>query len=321
MDQIRIGEFIKELRIKKGLTQTELGEILGVSYKAVSKWERGINMPDVSLFRPLCDILGIDIDELMNANLKEKKKSMKKGLALIITLLIIIGTVLIFVLNKKSSTGYNILVKKTNDSLKVVKSFKDYNIWYLNTNNVTISYNNVTYDFISAIENNKIDLEDLKTYLIKSNLDRKYLNDGGTIVFIDKDYSIIMCKTLEHNNDIYVGPSNTYEVLEDNYCGHMFKNDCKFRRTYYVEAIYPDDNEYYINATIKEFQGDIKTVRIPISSHIEENKTYEFTFVTYKKFEDNLVNIFENSILISTKETDKTGLEQVYDNICVSEAR
>ena len=43
MDQKKIGKFIAELRTEKDLTQTELGEMLGVSYKAVSKWENGVS--------------------------------------------------------------------------------------------------------------------------------------------------------------------------------------------------------------------------------------------------------------------------------------
>ena len=246
---------------------------------------------------------------------------MKKIIILLITLLLIESGVLVFIFSKKTNIDYKIEITKNNDELKEVKAFDDYSVWYYNTNDVIISYKGIKYDFIGAIQNNKINLDDLRNYYLESYLDKKFLNDGGTTVFIDKDYSIIMCKTLEHNNDIYVGPNNMYDVLENDFCGHVFKNDCKFTRTYDVKAIYPDDNEHYINATLKEFQGDIKTVKIPVSSNIEEGKTYEFTFVTHKKFTDNLINIFENSILISVEQTDKTGLEQAFDEICVSEVR
>ena len=47
MNQEKIGKFIAKLRNEKNMTQTELGEILGLSYKAVSKWERGLSLPDV----------------------------------------------------------------------------------------------------------------------------------------------------------------------------------------------------------------------------------------------------------------------------------
>ena len=71
MNQQKIGKLIAKLRKEKGLTQAELGEKLGVGYKAVSKWENGNGMPDVSLFQPLCDILGISVDEFCGRRRKE----------------------------------------------------------------------------------------------------------------------------------------------------------------------------------------------------------------------------------------------------------
>lgn len=65
MDQKKIGRYIAEKRKIAGLTQEQLGERLGVSSKAVSKWECGKSMPDVSLFRDLCDQLEININELV----------------------------------------------------------------------------------------------------------------------------------------------------------------------------------------------------------------------------------------------------------------
>ena len=66
MDQIKIGRFIAECRKKAGLTQVQLAEKLGITDKAVSKWERGITMPDSSIMLELCDILGINVNELLS---------------------------------------------------------------------------------------------------------------------------------------------------------------------------------------------------------------------------------------------------------------
>lgn len=66
MDQQKIGKFISENRKTKKLTQAELAEKLGVTDRTISNWENGKNMPDLSLFKPLCDILGITINELMS---------------------------------------------------------------------------------------------------------------------------------------------------------------------------------------------------------------------------------------------------------------
>lgn len=67
MDQEKIGSFIKEIRIEKGLTQEQLAEQLGVSQKSVSRWETGKTMPDYSLLPGICDSLEINVAELLGA--------------------------------------------------------------------------------------------------------------------------------------------------------------------------------------------------------------------------------------------------------------
>lgn len=63
MDQVKIGKLIAKCRKEKNLTQKELAELLGVTDKAVSKWENGICLPDVSLYKELCSLLGITLNE------------------------------------------------------------------------------------------------------------------------------------------------------------------------------------------------------------------------------------------------------------------
>ena len=65
MDQIKIGRFIAECRKKVNLTQLQLADKLGITDKAVSKWERGITMPDTSIMLSLCEILKISVNELL----------------------------------------------------------------------------------------------------------------------------------------------------------------------------------------------------------------------------------------------------------------
>ena len=66
MDQIKIGRFIAACRKKANLTQLQLANKLGITDKAISKWERGIAMPDTSIMLELCDILGISVNELLS---------------------------------------------------------------------------------------------------------------------------------------------------------------------------------------------------------------------------------------------------------------
>ncbi len=79
MDNKKIGEFIKTIRKEKNLTQTELAEKLMVSDKTVSKWECGAGAPDVSLMIPLCEELGITVNELLSGERLGKEEYMKKA--------------------------------------------------------------------------------------------------------------------------------------------------------------------------------------------------------------------------------------------------
>lgn len=129
MNQEKIGKFIAKNRKDKNLTQEALAEKLGISTNAVSKWERGISFPDVSLFKKLCSELDISIEELINgeksksneskdkaiiASLKEKdkveKKSKKKIFILSILILLIVAISIFY-----SSTLKINLINESND--------------------------------------------------------------------------------------------------------------------------------------------------------------------------------------------------------------
>lgn len=79
MDQRKIGEYISAKRKEKKLTQAALAEKLGISDKSVSKWERGICLPDVSKYYEICEILGISINELFAGEDLETDKIIEKS--------------------------------------------------------------------------------------------------------------------------------------------------------------------------------------------------------------------------------------------------
>ena len=66
MNQEKIGKFIANLRKEKNMTQQELAKKLGVTDRAISKWENGRGLPDYSLLQDLCDTLSISINELFS---------------------------------------------------------------------------------------------------------------------------------------------------------------------------------------------------------------------------------------------------------------
>lgn len=79
MDQIKIGKFIAKERKSKGYTQRQLADILGISDKTVSKWERGNGFPDVSLLLPLCEKLDISVNELLTGERVSEENYRKKA--------------------------------------------------------------------------------------------------------------------------------------------------------------------------------------------------------------------------------------------------
>lgn len=71
MDSVRFGQFVARCRREAGLTQRQLGERVGVTDKAVSKWERGLSLPDVALLEPLAEQLGVSVAELLQGKRRE----------------------------------------------------------------------------------------------------------------------------------------------------------------------------------------------------------------------------------------------------------
>lgn len=102
MNQEKIGQTIKEIRKSNNLTQAEFAEKYNVSYQAVSKWENGKNMPDMSLLKQICEDYNIDINNLLNG--KVKKIPTKKIKYLLISLIFIVIITLIIVLYPKNNS-------------------------------------------------------------------------------------------------------------------------------------------------------------------------------------------------------------------------
>lgn len=78
MEKQTLGQKIAELRKTKNLTQLELATQLNITDKAVSKWERDISCPDINTFPKLAEILGVSVDELLQANASGKENGEKR---------------------------------------------------------------------------------------------------------------------------------------------------------------------------------------------------------------------------------------------------
>lgn len=115
MDQEKIGKFIAECRKENGYTQASLAEKLGITDRAISKWENGRSMPDASIMLELCELLKINVNELltgehiiMDNNYKEvaeknlvemktqEEKANEKVISVVIVFIIMLAIMLLF---------------------------------------------------------------------------------------------------------------------------------------------------------------------------------------------------------------------------------
>ena len=144
MDLVKIGKYIAGKRKALGMTQKQLAEKLNMSDKSVSKWERGICLPDVSVYMDLCEILGISINEFLagedidaenvekksedniiqvTKDSKKKQKNLKSILAVVTTFAVIMVLVLgaVFVHEVMQPKNYITAVDRTSAEMKTAE--------------------------------------------------------------------------------------------------------------------------------------------------------------------------------------------------------
>lgn len=144
MDLVKIGKYIAGKRKALGMTQKQLAEKLNMSDKSVSKWERGICLPDVSVYMELCEILGISINEFLagedidaenvekksedniiqvTKDSKKKQKNLKNILAVVTTFAVIMVLVLgaVFVHKVMQPKNYITAVDRTSAEMKTAE--------------------------------------------------------------------------------------------------------------------------------------------------------------------------------------------------------
>ena len=163
MNQEKIGELIKKIRKDNNLTQNEFAKKYNVTYQAVSKWENGKNLPDVTLIKQICKDYNIDIKELLDGNLK---KSKKYYLILIAISIIALLSIIVFVILHDDNFKFKTLTSGC-DNFKISGS---------------ISYNNKKSSiYITNIKYcgtpNKEKYKEYECILYESNFDYETLID------------------------------------------------------------------------------------------------------------------------------------------------
>lgn len=216
----KIGNFISLLRKEKGLTQKELGEKLYVSDKAVSKWERGISLPDITLLKKMAELLDVDVSEILegkrgkynNQNIEKKVAQIKlefdqkhkKFVGKIFLFILLLIIVIFLLIIKNIYFGYDIKNVYYNHSNRNINIGVSKLSFLLVNNDRSYSYKNIRN---SSVINNEI-----KNYLKTL----KYSTCNDTIYYYneDDDYSIINYSVKNH----ILFSTVSYEIVDYDYC-------------------------------------------------------------------------------------------------------
>ncbi len=172
MNQDKIKEFIKTSRIKSNLSQEKFGQKYGVTYQAVSKWETGKNLPDISILRKICEDYNKDINELLSNNIKKRRKYFFFTIGIIIILV----SLCLYMCFKEKKDDF--------EFKQIVTSCEEFDLFgsmAFNNNKTSIYISNITYcgvdkemvyDKISCTlyENEKDNKKVIDSYEVNNNI-------------------------------------------------------------------------------------------------------------------------------------------------------
>ena len=278
MEQDKIGKFIQSLRKEKNLTQQELAALIGVTDRAISKWENGRGLPDYSLLRPLSDALGISINELLNGERIKREEKEKRFEDTIINTIryskkklnntkvifgVILSIIVIIVITLITLFGIDIKRMRNNEPV----FFSTWGFMYEPPINIDdINIENVIQEYLikEDEEDNYYDNEKsfvaMRTYLIKEDLkdkyyvyawilQEKYYKDDGKIIK-DTETSIPYKFELVKIDDKFI--VNDYTIPRD---GSYYYKDMK---KIFPSSVLKEMNKVHTDDTIERLELDIK---------------------------------------------------------------
>lgn len=229
MDQEKVGRFIKEIRKQNGLTQKEFADRLGVTYQAVSKWENGINLPEISLLKQISKEFNISIDKILDASNNQnnkKKNNLKKLLFIIIPSIIILLVLILFLFKKDNKDSF---------------SFK------------TLSTNCEEFNVSGSIAYDKY-----KSSIYISNINYCGGND-------DTIYKEIECNLYEKNSNTNIKisscKSNDNNIKLEDYLKSVQLNIDNYIKT----CNHYNDDSLYLEISATDINNKITTYKIPLS--------------------------------------------------------
>ena len=280
MNQEKIGRFIAELRKEKKMTQINLANKLGITGRAISKWENGRGLPDLSLLTPLCEILDVSINELLSGSRLDKKDYQEKLEGNIINT--------IDYTNKKIKKTKKIFVIILSVIIMFIVLFMVMYGIDINRmrNNKPVIFSTWGYSYVPPIDLKKDEIElAITDYLIqKGDSEPKHNDNEKTFVSMriylieekerDKHYNIYAWVLEEkhylENDEIKQdsGSSIPYKFVVKSVDGKFSVTDFKIPRdgSYYsvdMKNIFPDSvrndmNEVHNDGTIEKLEMDIQ---------------------------------------------------------------
>lgn len=272
MNQEKIGKFILKLRLEKNMTQQDLAHKLGVTDRAISKWENGRGLPDLSLIKPLCDELNITVNDFISGERVDKEKYQEKVDENILNsieyskknkgLVKIIVFILIFII--LFTTMFLIDVNKMRNNEPVI--FSTWGFKYspaINLNETFINKAIKKYlinNDSNEIHNNSKKFVSMRVYLTQERVkDEKYfvyawVKDSYYYLdnqkLIEDSSSSIPYKfvVIKENDDFYVADSRTPRD------GSYYYNDMK---NIFPKGVRDDMENVYNDGTIEKLNIDI----------------------------------------------------------------
>lgn len=219
MNQEKIGKFIRELRKNNNLTQADLANKYNVTYQAVSKWENGKNIPDISILKQMSKDFNIDINDLLDG--EENKKKVKPYYFIIGFVIVLFIILLIIIFTHNEDFEFKTLTTTCDDfTIKGSISYnKDKSSIYVSNIKYCGKEDKVLYDSISGTlyesHNNIIKkIDEYKSESKKSITLDDYLSE---LEFAVDNYES-SCKTFS-SNDLYIeilaskdGKTITYKI-------------------------------------------------------------------------------------------------------------
>lgn len=229
MDQKEFGKLIKEIRKKNNLTQKDFANKYNVTYQAVSKWENGKNMPDVSLIKEISKDFNVSIDDLLEGRYTTKNNGNYIKWVILVIVIAILSILIIIILNNRNDFVFKTLSSNC-DNFNISGSIS------YNNNKSAIYITNITY---CGEEDSTIYKKiECSLYEKNNNINTKinsYIYDDSItlseflkrVTFSTDNYSKICREYTENSLYLEIDCTNEKDIVTSYSIPLSFNDDCK----------------------------------------------------------------------------------------------